>query len=108
MRTLFLSTIVFVALAASSANAANPGEHNYKPAEGLVPDAETAIKIAVAVWGPIYGKEHIEKQKPYIATLSNGVWHVQGSLPKEFTAGGVAVAEISKTDGKILRVSHGK
>ena len=97
-----------MALAASSVNAANPGEHNYNPAEGLVPDAETAIKIAVAVWEPIYGKERIKKQQPYTATLSNGIWRVEGSLPKEFTRGGVAVAEISKVNGKVLRVSYGK
>ena len=33
-----------------------PTEHNYKPLQGYVPDAATAIKIAVAVWGPIMVK----------------------------------------------------
>jgi NTF2 fold immunity protein len=97
-----------VALTASSVYAESPGEHSYQPSEGLVPNAETAIKIAVAVWEPIYGKESIERQKPYTATLANGVWYVEGSLPKEFIRGGVAIAEISKADGRTLRVSHGK
>ena len=83
-------------------------KHNYKPKTGYVPNAETAIKIAVAVWESIYGEERIASEKPYKATLVNGVWVVQGSLREEHTLGGVAVAEISKDDGRVLRVSHGK
>ncbi len=80
---------------------------NYQPKDGYVPDAATAIAIAQAVWGPIYGKEHITHEKPFKATLHNGVWRVEGSLPKGYL-GGVAVAEISKKDGRILGVIHGK
>jgi hypothetical protein len=83
------------------------GEHNYKPKNGYVPDEETAIKIAVAVWIPIYGEKQIEGEKPYRAKLDKGVWTVEGSL-LEGWVGGVAVAEIAKDDGCILRVSHGK
>jgi len=77
------------------------------PDEGLVPTADIAIQIAVAVWEPIYGVENIQRQKPFRATLTNGVWLVEGSLPKRML-GGVALAEISKRDGRVLRVSHGK
>jgi hypothetical protein len=83
------------------------GKHNYKPKEGYVPDEKTAIRIAVAVWIPIYGEKEIEKEKPYQAKLDKGVWTVEGSLPEDWL-GGVAVAEIAKDDGCILRVSHGK
>ncbi len=82
-------------------------KHNVKPKEGYIPDKETAIKIAVAVWIPIYGKREIEKQKPYNAILYNGIWFVSGSLPKGWI-GGVAEAEIIKENGKIIRISHGK
>ena len=85
-----------------------PIAHNYKPPLGYVPDAATAIKIAVAVWEPIYGQEQISQQKPYTAVLVKGVWKVEGTLPKQYTVGGVAVAEIAKDDGRVLRVSHGK
>jgi hypothetical protein len=37
---------------------------------------------------------------------ANGVWTVMGAPPQEL--GGVAIAEIRKTDGRILRVNHGK
>ena len=77
----------------------------FKPKNGFVPDKETAIKIAVAVWTPIYGKEHIEKESPYSAELVEGVWIVNGHLPAE-VLGGVAHAEIAKDDGRIVRISH--
>ncbi len=77
------------------------------PPAGYVPDAATAIKIAVAVWEPIYGRDHIAQKKPFHATLKDGIWTVDGSLPKN-SPGGVPEAEIAQKDGKILRVSHGK
>jgi len=79
----------------------------YKPKEGFVPTKDVAIKIAVAVWEPIYGAEHIAAEKPYQARLTNGVWIIEGSLPHG-RIGGVAEARISKDDGKILTVSHGQ
>ncbi len=82
--------------------------HNYRPPEGYVPDAAAAIQIAVAVWGPIYGKKQIASEKPYIATLNGDVWTVLGSMHCKRCLGGVALAEISKRDGTIMRVSHGQ
>ena len=87
--------------------AAGSRQHSYVPPGGFVPDEKTAIRIAVAVWSPIYGEEKIQTEKPFVGTLKNGVWTVHGSLPKGWL-GGVAIAEISKSDGRILRVSHGK
>ena len=62
---------------------------------------KTAIAIAVAVWLPIYGEKQIESEKPFHATLKSDIWHVEGSLPKQFSLGGVADADISKDDGRI-------
>lgn len=74
--------------------------------DGYVPDEETAIKIAEAVWLPIYG-ENVKDEKPFHASLKNdSIWIVEGTLHTEL--GGVARAEIQKRDGKILRVIHGK
>lgn len=88
--------------------AADEPKHNAMPRTvGVVPNEATAIKIAVAVWEPIYGADKIAGEKPFHATLTEGVWTVQGSLPKGWV-GGVALAEISKADGRILRISHGK
>ena len=48
------------AISALMVGAEDEKKHVYKPKEGYVPDAETAIAIAVAVWNPIYGKDKIE------------------------------------------------
>jgi len=79
----------------------------YIPKDGFVPNQVTAIKIAIAVWTPIYGAE-ISKNTPFKIKLKNGVWYIEGSLPANFTLGGVPYIEIQKTDGKILKVMHGK
>ena len=72
-----------------------------------MPNAATAKRIAEAVWLPIYGKS-VLNEKPFKARLTNeGVWVVEGSLPKDML-GGVAYIEISRRDGRILEVTHGK
>jgi hypothetical protein len=80
---------------------------SYKPKNGFVPNQETAIRIAEAIWIPIYGAEEIDHERPFVASLRNGVWFVRGSLPKGHN-GGVAEIEIAKDDGRIIRVSHGQ
>jgi NTF2 fold immunity protein len=98
---------VLLILAVACSGGGQEPEHSYVPDEGFIPSKEVAIKVAVAVWGPIYGAEKIAKEKPYRATLTDGVWTVEGSLPKG-SKGGVALARIAKKDGRILRVTHGK
>lgn len=83
------------------------GKPTFVPKDGFIPDQETAIRVAEAVWIPIYGKEQIESEKPFKAMLTKGVWTVEGSL-SEGAEGGVALIEISKKNGCILRVIHGK
>jgi hypothetical protein len=85
-------------------------QESYKPLPGFVPDSATAIGIAVAVWVPIYGKKQIDSEKPNIATLMGGVWTVVETFHcpvSQHCVGGVALAEISKEDGTILKVIHG-
>lgn len=106
--------ITFVALIAitgifviySLINRCEGNNTNNPEIDGYIPDEETAIKIAEAVWLPIYG-EKVNDEKPFHAVLQNdSVWIVEGTLHNEL--GGVARAEIQKRDGKILRVIHGK
>jgi hypothetical protein len=87
----------------SSTNAALNNNSNLT--DDLVPDQQTAIKIAEAIWLPIYG-EKVLSEKPYAAELKNGVWFVNGTLKEE--KGGVAYIEINKKDCKILNVYHTK
>jgi hypothetical protein len=101
-----ISSVLLILAAACFGTGQEP-EDGYVPDDGFVPSKEVAIKIAVAVWEPIYGPAKIAMEKPYRATLADGVWTVEGSLP-EGSKGGVALAKISKKDGRILCVIHGK
>ena len=78
------------------------------PPNGVVPDEETAIKIADAVWLAFYG-EDIYERTPFVATLDpiTQVWYVLGTLPENMF-GGVPEIGIRKSDGKILYVIQGK
>jgi NTF2 fold immunity protein len=72
-----------------------------------VPDGDTAVRIAEAIWLPIYRKG-IYEDKPFVARLkSPDVWIVEGTLAKGLL-GGVPYIEIQKSDWKILMVTHGK
>jgi hypothetical protein len=82
-------------------------EHSYLPQNGFVPDEATAVAIAEAVWIPIYGKKTIQREKPIKAVLKGNVWVVTGTFNYVGANGGVALAEISKSDAKIIRVTHG-
>jgi hypothetical protein len=105
--------LVFAAGLIGSGHPRPARQHSYVPPNGFVPDSTTATRVAEAIWIPIYGGERIRDQRPYRATLHKGVWTVTGTLkqPSESgrrAVGGVALAEISKRDARILRVSHGR
>ena len=101
---IILLTLASTLCFADPQPAPDPG---YVPPNGLVPDAETAIAVAVAIWNPIYGAKEIQGQRPFKAKLLKDVWYVEGSLPRG-VPGGVAEARISKKDGRVLYVFHGK
>jgi hypothetical protein len=78
----------------------------YMPEDGFVPDDSTAIRIAEAVWLPLYG-ESIYDSQPFVARLEgDSVWIVEGTLPEEYMLGGTPYAEIRKSDAGIIRVTH--
>lgn len=79
---------------------------------GTVPDEQTAIRIAEAVWLPIYG-DVIYEELPFEAKLIPFVkiWYVHGSIPEDqigLTVGGVVEIGIRQSDGKIIFVRHEK
>ena len=79
------------------------------PVKGFVPDSATAVRIAVAVWIPIYGEKQIMSEQPFVAKLEDSVWTVTGSLPPSPAGtmrGGTAVAKIAQRDGRVLFVVH--
>jgi hypothetical protein len=75
--------------------------------QDFVPDEQTAMRIAEAIWLPIYGEKVLD-QKPFVAKLvKNKVWVVEGYLSPE-AVGGIPHIEIQKSDCKILKVYHTK
>ena len=46
------------------------------PKEGLVPDKETAIKVAEVILFRLYGEKNITVQKPYSVTEDQNIWRV--------------------------------
>ena len=104
MRFFFKSTLLVFSILSLViyiyAQTANPVK------DGYVPNKETAIKIAEALWLPVYG-DKIYNSKPFVADLRDGkVWIVQGTLHAQ--KGGVPYIEIQKSDSKVLKMYHGK
>jgi len=105
MRTFFLLSPLFLILVYLNLDS---NKQKVRKEFDYVPNKETAVKIAEAIWLPIYGVE-IYDYKPFVAKLkANNVWVVEGTLRKEYNAGGVPYIEIQKRDCKILKVTHGK
>ncbi len=81
-----------------------------KPKNGFVPEEATAVKIAEAVLIPVYGEKKIVSERPFVAKLEKDAWTVSGTLhcPNggHNCDGGTAVVKISKTDGRILFMTH--
>jgi|SRR4029453_6990109 hypothetical protein len=73
------------------------------PKSGIVADADTAMRIADAVWTPLYGTTAVAGQVPFKAELRFNVWIVTGSsLPED-----ALFAFILQADGRILSVGRG-
>lgn len=75
------------------------------PMQALVPDELTAISVAEAVGGAIFGKKKMRSQRPFIAFEVGGYWLVSGTLPKGWLGGSVFV-KLRRSDGAIVQVGH--
>ncbi|MBV6319868.1 YbbC/YhhH family protein [Duganella violaceipulchra] len=83
------------------------GESPLTSKNGAVLNEETAKKIAEAILIPIYGKNAIEKQKPFSVSLKNDTWVISGYLPEDML-GGTFLIIICKQDGRIIKITHGR
>jgi NTF2 fold immunity protein len=109
MKTTFVATALVIAMALSAL-----GQTTDTPPV-KVPDSATAIRLAEKALTKVYGKKVIESERPFNASLSDGVWHVTGTLycndtkgnvVKNACVGGVAMADIRQSDGRVLRTGH--
>jgi hypothetical protein len=83
-------------------------EYGIITANGYIPDKETAIKIAKAIWIPIYGKKELFLLS-YDVKLENGIWIIEGYnyLQILFNInGGGPLIKIEKNTGRILFVGR--
>jgi hypothetical protein len=105
MRAILLAFTLAIA-ATTEAQLKNP----WKQPHGLVPDKESAIKIAEAVLFPIYGESQIKSERPYEVALLDGFWHIKGSLTPppsgECMFGGTFYITISQWDGRVIEIGH--
>jgi hypothetical protein len=105
MKSLSLTILISLLIACNSINS-KKNNLILSNKKGYVSSSETAIKIAEAVWLPIYG-EKIYKKRPFEAELkSDSVWIVRGTLKQGL--GGVPYIEIQVKDGKVLKVTHSR
>lgn len=74
------------------------------PKDGLVPDKETAVKIAEAVLFRLYGQDAITAQRPYTIKEEDFIWWITGNIP-EGTLGFTFKIAVSKQTGAILHLS---
>jgi hypothetical protein len=73
---------------------------------GLVPDKETAIRIAEAIFFPIYGEKTIRAQRPYKVRLKDGKWTIDGAPPPRGMTGGSFHIVILQHDARVLEIYH--
>lgn len=59
-----------------------------------------------------FGKESIEKEKPFSVNLVNGIWVIEGHIPNgndsALTFCGQSYVEIRKSNGEIIKLLHTK
>jgi ATP-dependent Clp protease ATP-binding subunit ClpA len=71
--------------------------------ERMVPDEETAERIAEAAWAPIFAVATIAIQKPFNTERRFSVWIVSGHAPPETAL----YAFISQKTGRVLAIGQG-
>ena len=73
----------------------------------LIDKPDFALKLARLILIEKYGKHNIGRQEPLIIKETDLTWTIRGSLKPGYV-GGVALIEIRKNDGAVIRISHGK
>ena len=75
---------------------------------GVIPDAETAAKMASILIPVIYDDDCLRKESPFqIELINNEIWSISGTLPQNALGGTFCILLDKKTGGMIM-VSHGK
>ena len=109
MKTTIVATVLAIAVAVSALGQTTQST----PVKVL--DSATAVTLAEKALAKVYGKRLIESERPFTASLSDGIWHVSGTLYckdkkgnmiTNACVGGVAMADIRQSDGRVVRTGH--
>ena len=75
--------------------------------KGIIPDAETACKVAIPIIKAAYGERQLISKMPLQITLVNDkYWTIEGTL--HTAKGGVVFMTINKDNGCVLNLMHGE
>jgi hypothetical protein len=80
------------------------------PEKGILPTKEIALKVAETILVGIYG-EKVLGERPFAVKLDGDFWIIDGSFSCPSGSGckgGTAHIELSKKDGHVKEVIHGK
>jgi hypothetical protein len=81
------------------------------PAEGYVPSADVAERVAIDLLIPIYGQDEVRREMPYSVTRKGDVWIVRGTVkevPGVVHFGHPLEIWISKATGQVVRLEEEK
>ncbi len=71
----------------------------------IICDTNTVISVIEPILFSLYGKEQIEKQRPYEIYYIDNYWIVSGTIN---TLGGVFLVFVNSYNGEFIKISHGK
>lgn len=87
-----------------SVNSGNIG-NTFK--KDIIPDAETACKVALPIIKAVYGEQQLISELPLQITLVNDkYWTIEGTL--HTVKGGVVFMTINRSNGCVLNLMHGE
>ena len=73
--------------------------------KGIIPDAETACKVAIPIIKAMYGEQQLKSELPLQITLvNNKYWTIEGTL--HTSKGGVVFMTMNKNNGCVLNLMH--
>lgn len=79
-----------------------------KKKDCLINNEVVFTEIAEKILFNKFGKENIQKQKPYtIKFVNDSIWTIKGNLDFD-TDGGVFYLEMNCKDAKIIKIEHSK
>jgi hypothetical protein len=84
-------------------------QHTGAPPRGdgvaVIPTAEVAIAVHDATASAAFGRDLVQKERPFYAVRVGEFWFVTGTMPKG-ALGGVASSVMRASNGEVLRLIH--